>query len=214
MEALNTFEYTEKLCGVDGDKTSNNWIVSTITNDELSQNYYVFRFIINTDKTCRAFIKKDDDKSDWVEIFANKNLQLAKSGTPAYITGMYGRTFLDQNTASEVAENIKYVKVGTLSKTDDVFFADSLKIDGKKVSTKITNSKYTDPKATVYFVLYDSSDVLVEVKPIKLELKTGVIALETEFTEAIGDNMTVKGFVWNSDSLYPYTEPLLPSVTE
>ena len=214
MDALNTFEYTEKLCGVDGDKTSNNWIVSTITNDELSQNYYVFRFIINTDKTCRAFIKKDDDKSDWVEIFANKNLQLAKSGTPAYITGMYGRTFLDQNTASEVAENIKYVKVGTLSKTDDVFFTDSLKVDGKKVSTKITNSKYTDPKATVYFVLYDSSDVLVEVKPIKLELKTGVIALETEFTEAIGDNMTVKGFVWNSDSLYPYTEPLLPSVTE
>ena len=121
---------------------------------------------------------------------------------------------MDQNTASEVAENIKYVKVGTLSKTDDVFFADSLKVDGKKVSTKITNSKYTDPKATVYFVLYDSSDVLVEVKPIKLELKTGVIALETEFTEAIGDNMTVKGFVWNSDSLYPYTEPLLPSVTE
>ena len=211
METLNTFEYNNNLDIVDSE---GNWKASTITNDALSKDYYVFRFVINTDKTCRAFIKKDDDKSDWVEILANKNLQLAKSGTPAYIIGMYGRTFLDKDATSEVAENIKYVKVGTLSKTDDVFFADSLKVEGKKVSTKITNSKYTDPKATVYFVLYDANDVLAEVKPIKMELKTGVIALDAEFTETIGDNMTVKGLVWNSDSLYPYTEPLLPSVTE
>ena len=211
METLNTFEYNNNLDIVDSE---GNWKASTITNDALSKDYYVFRFVINTDKTCRAFIKKDDDKSDWVEILANKNLQLAKSGTPAYITGMYGRTFLDKDATSEVAENIKYVKVGTLSKTDDVFFADSLKVEGKKVSTKITNSKYTDPNATVYFVLYDANDVLAEVKPIKMELKTGVIALDAEFTETIGDNMTVKGLVWNSDSLYPYTEPLLPSVTE
>lgn len=153
---------------------------SVYTNSELSSDYYIYRYIVYGDGTCRFLLKKDDSSTQWTEPFKNKKISFLKPGTgkAKYITGMFSRVFgaasadgTTVTTATETKERIKYIRISnepltvlSTTPTDgasysqkDITVKFSASIDAESLSNGIEIRENGD-EFTDYIAYVDSTD--------------------------------------------------------